>query len=68
MDVCTQSTNSDVCSQLATTPEVLFKIGDRQSEQKWRSEGNMQCDTWFVTLGTEYSGTRVSLTALTEHV
>jgi len=32
--MCTQWTHSDVWSQLATTPECLFKIGDRQSEKK----------------------------------
>jgi len=35
MQVSTQWTHSDVWSQLATTPECLFKIGDRQGEKKW---------------------------------
>jgi hypothetical protein len=37
MQACTQWTHSDVWSQLATTPECLFKIGDRQSEKKQRN-------------------------------
>jgi len=37
MHACTQWTHSEVWSQLATTPEGLFKIGDRQSEKKWRN-------------------------------
>jgi len=36
MQVCTQWTHSDVWSQLPTTPQCLFKIGDRQSEKKRR--------------------------------
>jgi len=34
MEVRTQWTHSDVWSQLATTPEWSFKIGDRQNEKK----------------------------------
>jgi len=37
MQACTQWTHSDVSSQLATTPECLSKIGDRQSEKKRRN-------------------------------
>ena len=37
MQACTQWTHSDVWSQLATTPECLFKIGDSQREKKWRN-------------------------------
>ena len=37
MQACTQWTHSDVWSQLATTPECLFTIGDRQSEKEWRN-------------------------------
>jgi hypothetical protein len=37
MQACTQSTHSDVWSQLATPWECLFKLGDRQSEKKWRN-------------------------------
>jgi len=37
MQACTQWTHSDVWSQLPTTPECLFKIGDRQSEKKLRN-------------------------------
>jgi len=33
----TQWTHSDVWSQLATTPDCLFNIGDRQSEKKRRN-------------------------------
>jgi len=47
MQLCTQWTHSDVWSQLATMPECLFKIGDRQSEKKWRLEGDMQRDAWY---------------------
>jgi len=36
MQARTQWTHSDVWLQLATTPECLFKIGDRQSEKKRR--------------------------------
>jgi len=37
MQACTQWTHSDVWSQLATTPECLFKIGDWQSKKKRRN-------------------------------
>ena len=37
MQACTQWTHSDIWSQLATTPECLFTIGDRQSEKKQRN-------------------------------
>jgi len=37
MKACTQWNHSDVWSQLATTPECLFKVGDRQSEKKRRN-------------------------------
>jgi len=33
MQAHSQRTHSDVWSHLATTPECLFKIGDRQSEK-----------------------------------
>ena len=46
MQVFTQWTDSDVWSQLATTPECLFKIGDRQSVKKWRNgDRRAICDT-----------------------
>ena len=35
MHAYTQWTHSDVWSQLATTPECLFNITDRQSKKKW---------------------------------
>ena len=41
IQACTQWTHSDVCSQLAITPECLFIIGDRQSEKK-RRNGNQR--------------------------
>jgi len=45
MQVCTQWTHSDVWSQLATTPEWLFKIGDRQSKKKrWNGDRRAICD------------------------
>jgi len=34
MQACTQWTHFDLWSQFATTPDCLFKIGDRQSEKK----------------------------------
>jgi len=37
MQAWTQRTHSDVWSQMATTPECLFKIGDQQSEKKQRN-------------------------------
>ena len=37
MQACTQWTYSDLWSQLATTPECLFKIGDQQSDKKRRN-------------------------------
>jgi len=37
MQACTQWTHSDAWSQLPTTPECLFKIGDRESEKKLRN-------------------------------
>jgi len=37
MQACTQWTHSDVWSQLATTPECLFKIEDRDSKKKRRN-------------------------------
>jgi len=37
MQACTEWTHSDVWSQLATKPECLFKIWDRQSEKKQRN-------------------------------
>jgi len=37
MQACTQWTHSDVSSQLPTTPECIFKIGDQQSEKKLRN-------------------------------
>jgi len=37
MQACTQWNHSDVWSQLPTTPECLFKIGDQQSEKKLRN-------------------------------
>jgi len=37
MQACTQWTHSDVWSQLATTPECSFKIGDRQGEKERRN-------------------------------
>jgi len=42
---CTQSTHSDVWLLLATTPECLFKIGDRQSEKKrWNGDRRVICN------------------------
>jgi len=39
MQACTQWTHSDVLSQLATTPEWSFKIGDRQNaKRQWNSD------------------------------
>jgi len=45
MQACTQSTQSDVWSQLATTPECVFQLGDRQSEKK-QQNGDLRviCD------------------------
>ena len=46
MQACTQWTHSDVWSQLATTPECLFKLGDRQSKKKRRnSDRRARCNT-----------------------
>jgi len=47
MQACTQWTHSDVWSQLATTPECLFQIGDGQSEKKRWSEGDMPRNAWY---------------------
>ena len=45
MHACTQWTHSDVWSQLAPTPECLFKIGDRQSEKnRWTSDWRGICN------------------------
>jgi hypothetical protein len=45
MHACTQWTHSDVWSQLAPTPECLFKIGDRQSEKnRWNSDWRAICN------------------------
>ena len=39
MQACTQRTHSDVLSQLATTPEWSFKIGDRQNaKNQWNRD------------------------------
>jgi len=47
MQVCTQWTHSDVVSQLATTLECLFKIGDQQSAstltEPFRPDGTVFC-------------------------
>jgi len=46
MQACTQWTHSDVWSQLATTPECLFKVGGRQSEKKrWNGDRRPICSS-----------------------
>jgi len=45
MQACTQWTHSDIWSQLATMPQCLFEIGDRQSEKKrWNGDQRAICD------------------------
>ena len=45
MQACTQWTHSDIWSQLATTPECSFKIGERQSGKKWQNgDRRVICD------------------------
>jgi len=45
MEACTQWTHSDVWSQLPTTPECLFKMGERQSEKKlWNCDRRAICN------------------------
>jgi len=45
MQACTQCTHSEVWSQLATTPECLFEIGDWQREKKrWNGDRRAICD------------------------
>ena len=51
MQTCTQWTHSDVWSQLATTLDCLFKIGDRQREKKQRNSDRRAI--WNATRGIE---------------
>jgi hypothetical protein len=45
MQACTQWTHSDVWSQLATTPDCLFNIGERLCEKKrWNGDQRAICN------------------------
>jgi hypothetical protein len=70
MQACTQWTHSDIWSQLATTPECLFNIGDPQSEMKWRNGNRRAIRNAMrrIDAGRRVIRHRVSLTAQTERV